>query len=172
MRDENFSLSPGCFRERREKNITPRYGIFRWIMEDPRLLKDLDIRREAYLLAARNPWLLWRLKILESGYVPPLVPGEVPPDLLRITQQAQSGGDYSVEPLLDHAETMRNREKHYLLKMFTIVMITVTLIFGLSFLLALKQTNKFRIGVIEALLPQAAIQAPQAVMEDERVLNR
>lgn len=141
-------------------------------MEDPTLLKDLDIRREAYLLASRNPWLLWRLKILESGYVPPLVPGEVPPELLRITQQAQAAGDYRLEPLLDHAEAVRNREKHYLLKMFTIVMITVTLVFGLSFLLALKQTNKFRIGVIEALLPRAALQAPQTLVEEEREISR
>ncbi|MFB3784819.1 MAG: hypothetical protein ACE15F_00475 [bacterium] len=141
-------------------------------MEDPTLLKDLDIRREAYLLASRNPWLLWRLKILESGYVPPLVPGEVPPELLRITQQAQAAGDYRLEPLLDHAEAMRNREKHYLLKMFTLVMITVTLVFGLSFLLALKQTNKFRIGVIEALLPRAVLQAPQTLVEVEREISR
>ncbi|NPU99678.1 MAG: hypothetical protein HPY51_21005 [Candidatus Omnitrophica bacterium] len=135
-------------------------------MKDPALAKEQDIRREAYLLASRNPWLLWRLKILESGYLPPLVPGEVPPELLQITHQIQASREYHAKPLLDHAKEMRVREKQYFTKIFTILMLTVTLIFGLSFLLALKQTHKFRIGVIEALLPRAEVHTSLSTTEE------
>ena len=46
--------------------------------------RDIACRREAYIMAKRSPWHLWSAQALRAGYVPPLVPGTIPPDIPRL----------------------------------------------------------------------------------------
>ena len=103
--------------------------------------EDRQKRKEAYLLAKGNPWLLWRLQAFRAGYVPPLLPGQIPRDLIGVPLGPQE--DYNAEELVKHANQVRTRERHYLSKMFTILVITMTLLIGLSLFVQYKTEAAF-----------------------------
>ncbi len=108
-------------------------------------------RKEAYLMAKGNPWLLWRLQAFRAGYIPPLLPGSIPADMIGIPLGPQD--DYNAEQLVKHANNVRVREKSYLAKMFTVLVITATLLFSLSFFLHYKTGSKFRIPMLDSMSP-------------------
>ncbi|MBD3265773.1 hypothetical protein GF373_03820, partial [bacterium] len=98
--------------------------------------KDKHISKETYLLAARNPWLVWRLRALEAGYVPPLLQGELPPDMTPLLPKEK---EYQSEPLKKHASTVRVKQKSMLFqKMWVAIVISILLILGLTFSYQIK----------------------------------
>jgi hypothetical protein len=114
--------------------------------------KQSDINREKYMLASRNTWLIWRLRAIEAGYVPPLLPGKIPPELLDIFTKDE---DYHVEPLIEHAEKMKVYQRNWLSKkVWLSVFIAVMFILGLTASYQLRDKPQFRIGLIEALTPK------------------
>jgi hypothetical protein len=117
--------------------------------------EDRQKRKEAYLLAKGNPWLLWRLQAFRAGYVPPLLPGRIPPELLGIPLGPPE--DYTAEELVKHANEIRVRERHYLSKMFTVLIISMSLFIGLSIFLQIKTGSRFRIPVLESLIPRVEV---------------
>ncbi len=112
--------------------------------------EDRQKRKEAYLLAKGNPWLLWRLQAFRAGYVPPLLP-----ELLGIPLGPPE--DYTAEELVKHANEIRVRERHYLSKMFTVLIISMSLFIGLSIFLQIKTGSRFRIPVLESLIPRVEV---------------
>ncbi|MFH1742852.1 MAG: hypothetical protein ABIH23_27935 [bacterium] len=58
--------------------------------------RDIICRREAYIMAKRSPWHLWAAQALRAGYIPPLVPGTIPPDIPRLLPVGGAFG--SLEP--------------------------------------------------------------------------
>lgn len=122
---------------------------------------DRQKRKEAYLLAKGNPWLLWRLQVFRAGYVPPLLPGRIPRELIGIPLGPQD--DYDAEDLAKHANQVRIRERHYLVKMFTVLMISMALFVGLSMFVQLKMGSRFRIPLIEAMFPR--IESTQTIVQ-------
>lgn len=113
---------------------------------------DRQKRKEAYLLAKGNPWLLWRLQVFRAGYVPRYYRDKSPRELIRIRFRSQD--DYDAEALVKHANQVRSRERHYLAKMFTLLMISMALFIGLSMFVQYKMGNRFRIPLVESMFPR------------------
>jgi hypothetical protein len=50
-------------------------------------------RREAHILAKTSPWHLWASLAQRAGYIPPLIPGAIPPaDIPRLLSAAAGMG--------------------------------------------------------------------------------
>ena len=113
--------------------------------------KERTQRQEVYLMASRNPWMVWRLQAFRAGYVPPLLPGQIPPELANLSKNEE----YHVEPLLEHTNRIKTRERKLILKLFTIIIIGILLIVGLSVSLSFKQKSRFRFGIIDAIIPRS-----------------
>lgn len=109
-------------------------------------------KREAYLMASRDPWLVWRLQALRAGYIPPLLPGQIPSDLARIPLGPRQD-EYHIEPLLQHADKVRIRERSYIWRAFIALIVTILIFCGISFGLAITTGSKFRIGIVDRFLP-------------------
>lgn len=110
-------------------------------------------KRELFAMANRDPWLVWRLKAIDAGYVPPLLPGQVPPEMLRATL-GQLTDQYEAKPLVDHARQYENRRRHTIQKLFTIVLSGFILLATLGVLYAFNSESNFDIGFMETLLKQ------------------
>ncbi len=115
---------------------------------------DHQKRKEAYLLAKGHPWLLWRLQAFRAGYTPPLLPGRIPQELVGVSLGPDE--QYDPENLIKHANIVRIRERNYLVKMFTILMISMGLLIGVSLYLQFKTGDSFRIPIFETLIPQVS----------------
>lgn len=115
-------------------------------------------RREQYLLASKNPWLLWRLEVYKAGYIPPLVMGKIPPELAKIPL-GKKREEYDVEPLIRHAEHVRETERSFVKRAFTTMLITMLLLIALSVTYAVKTGNHFQIGFLDAILHPSQKQA-------------
>ncbi len=115
--------------------------------------KERNRKKEVYLMASRNPWMVWRLQALRAGYVPPLLQGQIPPDLANIPVGFRDE-EYRVEPLLEHATRMKAEDRKIFSKIFSIIIIGIILIAALSFTLAFKQKSKYRFGLIDAIIPR------------------
>ncbi|MEW6236292.1 MAG: hypothetical protein AB1656_12975 [Candidatus Omnitrophota bacterium] len=109
-------------------------------------------KRETYLLAVRNPWLVWRLQALRAGYVPPLLPGRIPPDMLRLPIARQE--EYHIEPLIKHAKRMHLQESKFAKRIVTLIVIGFIILMGMTFTLALREGPSFQIGIIEKMLSE------------------
>jgi hypothetical protein len=113
---------------------------------------DRQKKGEAYLLAKGNPWLLWRLQVFRAGHTPPLLHGQIPRELVGIPLGPQE--EYHVEDLIKHANQVRVRERHFLIKMLTTLMISMTLLIGLTMLVQYKLGSRFRIPLFESIYPR------------------
>ncbi len=109
-------------------------------------------KKEAYLLANRDPWLLWRLQALRAGYVPPLVNGKIPPELVGVHFGKKE--DYDIEPLKEQAARMRSHERGLIPKLFVILLIGGLLMGGFCYYLYTSTDTKFKINLIHALMPR------------------
>ena len=109
-------------------------------------------RKEAYLLANRDPWLLWRLQALRAGYVPPLIHGKIPPELhgVRFGQKE----DYDIEPLKEQAQRMKMQERGLIPKLFVILLIGGLLMTGFCYYLYTSASERFKVNLINALMPR------------------
>lgn len=130
-------------------------------MFDPFVEKKAQYKREVYMLANRNPWLLWKLQILKSGQLPPLVNGRIPPELASFPFNRSKEFDSQV--LVEHAEQVKAREKKYVWKTFTAIMLAFFLFLGLSYLLAHKYKDEFRIGIVDTFFERARSPEPQTI---------
>lgn len=110
-------------------------------------------RSELFAMASRDPWMVWRLKAMEAGYVPPLLPGQVPPEMLRATLGMLDDG-YQAKPLVDHAKQFENRQRKSIQKLFTLVLTGFILLATLGFVYAINTESNFSIGFVEALIQQ------------------
>ncbi len=106
-------------------------------------------RREAYLMASRNPYLLWRLQAFRAGHVPPLSMQRIPRELLNLPIPKEE--DYHVEPLIEHAKRYRKKERKTARKVMTVLLLTVVFFFGFLILFSLKDGQSFQIGLVQAL---------------------
>lgn len=109
-------------------------------------------RKEAYLLANRDPWLLWRLQALRAGYVPPLVNGKIPPELQDIHFGKKD--DYNIEPLKQQAKRMRGHERGLIPKLFVILVIGALFMGGFCYVLYNSASERFKVNLINALTPR------------------
>ncbi|MBN2326840.1 MAG: hypothetical protein JXR73_06775 [Candidatus Omnitrophica bacterium] len=109
-------------------------------------------RKEAYLLAKGNPWLLWQLQAYRAGYIPPLLPGQIPPELAGVTFGAKD--EYDADELAQHAKDVQNRERHYLAKTFILLIISIGLFIGLSVFVQYKIGDHFRIPLLDSIIPR------------------
>jgi len=114
--------------------------------------REHEQKRETYLLAVRNPWLVWRLQALRAGYVPPLLPGRIPPDMLRLPAARQD--DYRIEPLIKHAKRMHVQQSKLAKRIVTLIVIGFIIIMGMTFTLALREGPSFQIGMIEKMISE------------------
>ncbi len=105
-------------------------------------------------MASRNPWMVWRLQALRAGYVPPLLPGQIPPDLAKLPLGLHDA-DYRVEPLLQHTDRMKQQERKIMSKIFSFILIGILFVAALSISLAFKQNSGFRFGLIDAIIPRS-----------------
>lgn len=115
--------------------------------------KDREQRREAYLMASKNPWLVWRLQAFRAGYVPPLILGQIPPDLAHVhlgTRQEE----YKIDPLIEHANRYKKQERTFLRKTFILLVLITMLLLGLGITLATQFGSSFRIGILEPHSPR------------------
>lgn len=122
---------------------------------------DRQKKGEAYLLAKGNPWLLWRLQVYRAGHIPPLLHGQIPRELVGVTLGPEQ--DYNVEDLVKHANQVRMRERHYLIKMFTTLVISMTLLIGLTMFVQYKLGSRFRIPLFDSMYPR--IEAAQTQIQ-------
>ncbi len=109
-------------------------------------------KKEAYIMASRDPWLVWRLQALRAGYVPPLLPGQIPANLAHLPL-GQPQEEYCAEPLIQHATRVRLREKSFIFRAFIWLIIGFIIFCGLSFALTMTTGGKFRIGILDTLMP-------------------
>jgi len=117
-------------------------------------------RREAYVLASKNPWLLWRLEAFREGHTPPLLVGELPHEFSRLSYNNHHVEDYNIDPLLQHADRVRKNENKFVRRMFVVVLIGFLLFSAASITLAIKEGSKFRIGFLDAVIPKNEISNP------------
>jgi len=115
--------------------------------------KEQSQRREVYLLAARNPWLVWRLQALRAGYVPPLLPGEIPPELVGIPLGPRQE-EYQIDPLLEQAKRIRNRERRLMRRVFLFIIIGGILLAGMGVFLASRNYTAFKIPLLDVMIPR------------------
>ena len=109
--------------------------------------------RETYLLANRNPWMLWRLQALRAGYIPPLLPGQIPPELAGI-MLGHKDREYAIDPLLEQAKKVRGWQRGLISKFFMVIL-TVTLLLGsLGIAFSLLSTTRFKVSLVDVLLPR------------------
>lgn len=129
-------------------------------MTDTRESQDFSMdrigKREVRLLASRDPWLLWRLQALRAGYVPPLIPGHIPPDMAGGFIERPRGGErpYNIEPLVQQAREERGRIRGLIPRFLLAVMIAVLTMAGAAAFLSTLDGAKFKINLIHALLPR------------------
>ncbi|MGC9327184.1 MAG: hypothetical protein ACP5I1_06100 [Candidatus Hinthialibacter sp.] len=109
-------------------------------------------RKEAYLLAKGNPWLLWQLQAYRAGYIPPLLPGQIPPELAGLTFGAKE--EYKAEELAQYAKDIQYRERHFLAKTFILLILSIILFIGLSIFIHYKIGDHFRIPLLDSFLPR------------------
>lgn len=109
-------------------------------------------KKEAYLLANRDPWLLWRLQALRAGYVPPLINGKIPPELLGVRFGQKE--DYDIEPLKEQAHRMKMHERGLIPKLFVILLIGGLLMSGFCYYLYNSASERFKVNLINALMPR------------------
>src|SRR5690606_18504129 len=104
--------------------------------------KERAKKREAYLLAAKNPWLVWRLQAFREGHTPPLLVGHLPEEYNRIKYKATE--EYSADTLVEHAKTVRKRERVFLRRMVLVLLVGFLLFAAGSFTLAFKEGSNFK----------------------------
>jgi hypothetical protein len=118
---------------------------------------------EMYLMANRNPWLVWRLKALDAGHVPPLLPGRIPPEM---AQAAFGNNEETYEPdvLAKHARWFTSNQRRLIRRGFTVCLIGFLLVATVAFLYVWKVGNDYRFGLIDSLLPRIErTQPPQKI---------
>lgn len=112
---------------------------------------DREQKRELYLMANRDPWLVWRLKALESGYLPPLLPGKIPPELARETIGSLSE-NYDIDTLVEHAERYQSKQKVVLRRTFTILVTLFILFTSVALYVYVSMGSNFEVGLIQAIM--------------------
>lgn len=111
---------------------------------------DHEHKKEAYLLASRSPWLVWRLQALKAGYVPPLVHGQIPQGMLKVP--GSNFEDYQIDPLVKHANRVKKRESKLAKRLVFLLSVFAITLMGIVVVYSLMQGSSFRIGLIETLI--------------------
>jgi len=124
---------------------------------DRRYEIDRKKKKEAYLLASRNPWLVWRLQVLRMGYIPPLLTDKIPPDLLEVTLGAKNREHLEAEGEIhpDGTQAARPPETKMMTTLLSLLIAGLLLLAGLSLTVAFKGGKHHRLGLIDALLPRS-----------------
>ncbi len=122
-------------------------------MREKRVETERDKRLESYMLANKNPWLLWRLQAFRAGHTPPLIIGQLPQNYAQMASNGQAE-HYDIDPLLKHADKIRHKQHNYLKRTFIIVILSVLIFSAISITLAVKDGSKFRIGILDAIVPR------------------
>lgn len=109
--------------------------------------------REACLMAHRDPWLVWRLRALELGYIPPLLPGKVTPEMVKLLSQEE---EYDVQPLLDHTEKVVTTQRHTLAKRLLMTILAgLLLVMGLTYSYSFRDTSTTNFPLLSSLFTKA-----------------
>ena len=108
---------------------------------------------EMYLMANRNPWLVWRLKALDAGHVPPLLPGRIPPEMARIAFGSEEEA-YQPDVLAKHARWFTTNQRRLIRRGFAVCLVGFLLVATVAFLYVWKVGNDYRFGLIDSLLPR------------------
>lgn len=103
-------------------------------------------------MANRNPWLVWRVKALNAGYIPPLLPGHIPPEMARLAYPQEQ--PYEPETLVRHAHFFRSQQSRWIRKGFTLFVVGFLLTVMIAFLYLWKFGADYRFSLIDALSPK------------------
>jgi hypothetical protein len=120
-------------------------------MSDSILERQRQHRREEFLLAAQNPWLLWRLQAYRAGYIPPLRIGEIPPELARVTIQTQRE-EYDVRPLVQHARQVRSKQRSFVRRALVLLLVGMSVLVALGISSGVQKNSNFRIEFLEEMI--------------------
>lgn len=115
--------------------------------------KEREQRGEIYVLAAKNPLLVWRLQALRAGYTPPLLLGKIPPEMAKI-QIGPTQEEYTIDPLAQHAARVRKETHSYFQRAFTLFVTLMLVICILGFIVRMKMGSSFRVGFLESIVPR------------------
>lgn len=115
--------------------------------------RDRKSDSELYMMANRSPWMVWRLKALDAGYVPPLLPGRIPPEMARIGI-ADEEEHYEPEQLARHARWFSVQQRNVIRRGFTAFLVGFLLTVSVLVLYLWKVGADYRFGLIDSLKPR------------------
>lgn len=90
---------------------------------------------------------------MDAGYLPPLLPGRIPPEMARATLGSLKD-DYESDALIEHARRYQTQHRGMVRRMFTLFVAAFILISSLAFVYAMKTGPNFKIEFLETIQQQ------------------
>lgn len=104
-------------------------------------------------MISRNYWLVFRMRALEAGFVPPLLPSKIPPEWISLFQKEDPA---DIVPFVESEEIADEKPKQTIFRrLWMSLFVGLLLIVGASYSYHVREKNSYRVGLLDALLPSS-----------------